>query len=184
MAEDARIRKTKEKLSTALIQLLKEQDFIEITPAKICEKAEINRSTFYRNYRNTTQLKDEMERKILDSVDWSDRDFDLVYSRKSILKQLDFLREKRDAFSALSSNCFKESIFDKISRKLISSAISQYPKYQDKVSRQEYEKNCVFLIGGMVSIIFNWYTDGMKEDPEKVTDFILRKLEQGYQQYI
>ena len=49
MAEDARIRKTKQKLSAALVGLLQEKAFSDITPAQICEKAGINRSTIERN---------------------------------------------------------------------------------------------------------------------------------------
>ena len=64
MAEDARVRKTKQKLSAALVALLQEKAFSDITPAQICEKAGINRSTFYRNYKNILQLKTEMENKI------------------------------------------------------------------------------------------------------------------------
>ena len=59
MAEDARVRKTKQKLSAALVALLQEKAFSDITPAQICEKAGINRSTFYRNYKNILQLKTE-----------------------------------------------------------------------------------------------------------------------------
>ena len=72
MAEDARVRKTKQKLSAALVELLQEKGFNDITPAQICEKAGINRSTFYRNYKNTTQLKNEMENKILNGILWSE----------------------------------------------------------------------------------------------------------------
>ena len=72
MAEDARVRKTKQKLSAALVGLLQEKAFGEITPAQICEKAGINRSTFYRNYKNTTQLKNELESRILRFADASD----------------------------------------------------------------------------------------------------------------
>ena len=68
MAEDARVRKTKQKLSAALVGLLQEKAFSDITPAQICEKAGINRSTFYRNYRNISQLKTEMENKIRSPV--------------------------------------------------------------------------------------------------------------------
>lgn len=68
MAEDARVRKTKQKLSAALVELLQEKAFSDITPAQICERAGVNRSTFYRNYRNLSQLKTEMENKILSGI--------------------------------------------------------------------------------------------------------------------
>lgn len=184
MAEDARIRKTKEKLSQALVELLTDHKFSDISPAQICERAGINRSTFYRNYRNTTQLKEEIEQKILDSVDWHDRGEDLVYSRNSIMKQLLFLKEKQATFYALSQDSFQESVFEKITDKLITSAIRQYPKYANRVSQREYTRNCVFLISGMVAVFREWFDTGMQDTPEEVTEFILKKLQDGHHAYL
>lgn len=183
MAEDARVRKTKEKLSNALVELLKENEFSDISPAWICEKAGINRSTFYRNYRNTTELKEEMEKKILEGVTWSQKEFDVVYSRASILHQLNYLQEKKDTFWALSCSSFKESIFEKVSRKLITEAQSQYEFHKDMISRSEYDRNCVFYISGMVGLILSWYENGMKQPPEEIADFIVDKLVQGIRGY-
>lgn len=179
MAEDARVRKTKEKLSNALVELLRENAFSDISPAWICEKAGINRSTFYRNYRNTTELKEEMERKIMDSVRWGDSDFDVVYSRKSIVKQLTFLKEKKDTFWALSCDSFKDSIFEKLSRKLIAEAQEQYDQSKCCMTKEAYNWNCVFYISGMVGLIVNWYENGMVQPIEEVADFILDKLVKG-----
>ena len=84
MAEDARVRKTKQKLSAALVGLLQEKAFSDITPAQICEKAGINRSTFYRNYRNISQLKTEMENKILSGVQWEGKLTDEATAMKNM----------------------------------------------------------------------------------------------------
>ena len=43
MAEDARIRKTKQKLSSALVALLQEKAFSDISPAQVCESSEATR---------------------------------------------------------------------------------------------------------------------------------------------
>lgn len=184
MAEDARIRKTKEKLSKAFVELLQEQCFCDITPAKICERAGINRSTFYRNYKNTTQLKDEIEKKILDSVEWSAREFDLTYSKKAVLHQLSFLTDRQSEFQALTSGNFRESIFEKVARKLIADALNQYEQHSDKVSRTEYEKTCIFVISGVVGVIFNWFLMGMQQTPEEMADFIVSQLEHAYKDYV
>lgn len=180
MAEDARIRKTKEKLSAAFVELMKEQCFCEITPAKICEKAGVNRSTFYRNYKNTTQLKEEIEQKIIDSVNWNGQQFDPVQSKKSIMRQLDFLREKADTFRVLSSGSFESSIFQKLEAKMVYSARDQYPMYEDKISYTEYDHECVFYICAIVGIIYGWYKGGMKERPEDLADYIIEKLNSGF----
>ena len=44
------------RMDKALIELLEKKDFEYITIKEICEKAEVNRSTFYLHYENTSDL--------------------------------------------------------------------------------------------------------------------------------
>lgn len=46
------------RLKSALLELMKDSDFEKITVKQICEKAQVNRSTFYAHY---TDIYDIME---------------------------------------------------------------------------------------------------------------------------
>ncbi len=48
--------KTAEKMDKALIEMLEKKDFEYITIKEICEKAAVNRSTFYLHYENTSDF--------------------------------------------------------------------------------------------------------------------------------
>ena len=54
--QDLRVRKTKRILKQALEELLEEQMLEDIRVSDLCEKAEVNRSTFYRHYRDIFAL--------------------------------------------------------------------------------------------------------------------------------
>ena len=54
------------KMDEALIALLNEKDFEYITIKEICQKAGVNRSTFYLHYENTRDLLDETVRYLID----------------------------------------------------------------------------------------------------------------------
>ena len=54
------------KMDEALITLLEKKDFEYITVKEICEKAGVNRSTFYLHYENTADLLKETTRYIID----------------------------------------------------------------------------------------------------------------------
>ena len=58
---------TAKRMDEALIALLEKKDFAYITVKEICDKAEVNRSTFYLHYENTTDLLKEATQHILDS---------------------------------------------------------------------------------------------------------------------
>ena len=54
------------KFDEALISLLEKKDFAYITIKEICDKAGVNRSTFYLHYENTSDLLAETTRYIID----------------------------------------------------------------------------------------------------------------------
>ena len=178
MAEDARVRKTKQKLSAALVELLQEKGFNDITPAQICEKAGINRSTFYRNYKNTTQLKNEMENKILNGILWSEPVENGAQCRKRILEQLNYLRENREMFLALSSAGFREDIFDKIRDQSIDLALEHYTRYHGQVTQNDYNNRSTVGVCGMLELVRHWFMGGMIQNPEILADFLTEKVMQ------
>ena len=180
MAEDARIRKTKERLYTAFVELLQEQSFSEITPGKICDRAGINRSTFYRNYRNTTQLKAEIEQRILDSVDWLGSILDSENRRTELLAHLSHFHERLDTFRALSSDQLFDNLFEKVGAKALEEALSNYERVTDRFPEAEYRKECIFYISAITGVIYKWYLSGMEEPAEEVAEYIAEKLDRGF----
>ena len=57
-----RVQKTREQLKHALTELLKTQPFERVTVKSICDKAGVNRSTFYVHYSCPRDLIDEIAR--------------------------------------------------------------------------------------------------------------------------
>ena len=57
---------TAAKMDAALIALLNEKDFEYITIKEICQKAGVNRSTFYLHYENTRDLLEETMQYLVD----------------------------------------------------------------------------------------------------------------------
>ncbi|MFD1412129.1 TetR/AcrR family transcriptional regulator [Lapidilactobacillus gannanensis] len=68
MAEDKRIRKTKRYLKQALIEILTEKPFEQITVTELCQHSDISRITFYAHYNDKFALVDEMFAEMLTSA--------------------------------------------------------------------------------------------------------------------
>ena len=66
--EDRRIAMTKRLLKAALIELLKEQDIYHISIRELCERADVNRTTFYKYYGSQFDLLTDMEKDMLDFI--------------------------------------------------------------------------------------------------------------------
>ena len=62
--EDRRVRKTREVLKKSLISLMKEKNINSITVKELCEKADINRGTFYLHYVDVVNILNELEEEL------------------------------------------------------------------------------------------------------------------------
>lgn len=56
-----RYQETETRMEVAMLELMKHSEFEKITVKKICEKAKVNRSTFYAHFVDIFELLDKME---------------------------------------------------------------------------------------------------------------------------
>lgn len=59
-----RFRETEIRMEAAMLELMKNMKFEKITVKKICEKAKVNRSTFYAHFLDIYDMLDKMEREL------------------------------------------------------------------------------------------------------------------------
>jgi hypothetical protein len=62
---EVKIKNTAQKMQNALIELIEQKEFEEITISEICQLAGVNRTTFYAHYCNTVELLEELEQDMI-----------------------------------------------------------------------------------------------------------------------
>ncbi len=65
---DIRIRKTRRSIVNAFLELRAYQPLEKITVKELCEKAEINKSTFYKHYTDIFDLSSKLESKTIENI--------------------------------------------------------------------------------------------------------------------
>src|SRR3954463_13974337 len=55
-SSDLRVRRTRDRLGDALVELLLQKSFDEVTVQEILDRAGVSRSTFYTHFRDTNDL--------------------------------------------------------------------------------------------------------------------------------
>ena len=65
---DIRIEKTKRAITNTFLELRARKPLEKITIKELCEKALINKSTFYSHYRDIYDLSDALETEVVSSV--------------------------------------------------------------------------------------------------------------------
>lgn len=65
---DKRIIRTRKLIKHTMIELMQEKEVQNITVTDICNRAELNRGTFYTYYQDVYSLVSEIENEILDDI--------------------------------------------------------------------------------------------------------------------
>lgn len=122
---------TKNKIMSAFIELYSDKDITQITVRMICEKAGINRSTFYTYYTDVYALREDKEREIID--DLSEKIMDSMISSDDIEVEqvvrilLDYIKENNGVpllFIKKSDSALIDLVFDIFTSKLQDKGIS------------------------------------------------------------
>lgn len=177
---DRRIKYTKKLLTDALVSLLQHQHISSISVKELCELADINRSTFYTRYRDTSDLLSQIEAQVYENVKRyiEKREYkqgSLPVSQQMLTSVLEYTRENIELFKALlSENCdfaFQKDILE------LAQIISS--KYDMGIDAKTLEYLRVFGIAGCISLLQKWLKDGAVESPEYIAGLAMGFLQNG-----
>lgn len=173
------------RFDNALLYLLEKKPFEYITIREICETAEVNRSTFYLHYENTSDLLNETIGYMIDqftsyfTVDtesitakFTDCELqDLKFIKdKYLFPYLSFIKENQRVFTAVlsrpadfDSNIIFQRLFDNI-----------FVPILDRFNYPKDEQNYVmmFYLNGITAIITEWLKDDCKKSIEDISAII------------
>ena len=176
---------TAKKMNEALISLLEEKSFEYITVSEICKSAEVNRSTFYLHYENTTDLLDETVRNLLDGfMSYFNVDVKNLTDKfkMSSLEELNFIsdkylhpylcyiKENKRLFSTVLSHSasFKfNDIFQRLYKMVFNPVLE---RFDYPTSDRKYAM--MFYLNGITAIVSEWLKDGCEKSVDEVSQII------------
>ncbi len=164
-----RVAKTKEMLKSALTELLKVQSFDRISVKGICEKAGVNRSTFYVHYSCPRDLIDEMEKDILNHLP-------KVESKepKDIVASFSRLMEYVKNNSSVVEVLMRDGVDNSFGETLMRAVMDKYNKYLLINDDAEMTRRCyIFCITGAIGIVRDWIDKGFSYSTEEIAETII-----------
>lgn len=94
-----RFHETEIRMESAMLELMKRTEFEEITVKKICEKAQVNRSTFYAHFIDIYDMLDKMEaflsRELLEKYRYSSSEKNIIFSEESLILFLQHIKKHK-----------------------------------------------------------------------------------------
>ena len=178
-------------MNEALILLLEKKEYSFITIKEICEKAGVNRSTFYLHYETMNDLLSEtieyvgnkilkkFNNKVLDKqiIKNSMMEDLFLVTPEYLLPYLEFLRENKAIYKIAFSqpNVLKEQYIISYLFKNIFEPILD--KFSVPKEEQRYMMN--FYLNGMSAVMIEWIRNDCKEDIQTIEKILTKCLNLG-----
>ncbi len=172
-------------MNEALLILLEKKEYEFITIKEICEKAGVNRSTFYLHYESIDDLLEETikntNHKFQDAFDnktinpiTSPREELFFIKEEKLIPYLNFVKENKRLYKLMFkySYIFKGEVqlkkfYDEIFRIVLD-------KYG--VAKQERDYIFTYYTSGVISIIKKWLENDCVDDISFITNLIIKLI--------
>lgn len=178
MKNDPRVRYTEMIIKKAFLELLQQKPMNKITVREICDKAEINRSTFYKHYLDCYNLMDKLKEEALlqfDTLMAGTEGHEVMPAVLSILKAIQSNQVLRSLITQDRGNGeFTHQIVRSCFRYLdLHLPVSPERGWGERQKKMGY----AFLTGGVSSVIQYWIQSGCKEPSEQIAAAIMELSE-------
>ncbi len=165
---DLRSQVTVKMICDALMSLLNEgKKLSDISVTEVCEKAQINRATFYKHFKGIEEAYKEIEDNLLAFV------LDIVKSNAEKRSKLvpdelfDFLDKNGNVALVILSGVGRDSLLDRIFDEVKSLYFSSL-QFSEK-EKEHAETLYSFLFGGSKELVYRWLKEGKKESPKEIS---------------
>ena len=157
----------KECLRTALLELIQEKSYKELSVTELCRKAGVSRMSFYRNYKVVNDL----------------------FNEAAVELNGEILRVVGSPFRRGTTNAWYEEAFRIIAQHRAEVSIMFHESFQhewmkivnglavhDPSFSTEKQYQRLIWCGGFENIVAHWLNHGMKESPEEMASYCMRYL--------
>ena len=169
------------RMDEAFLRLLEEKDFAYITVKEICEKAGVNRSTFYLHYETVSDLLAESARFIIDQfieamphdtaefmAKLQSRPLDELYliTPEYLTPYLYYIKKHRRVFRTTLEQASVLGMNDaylSLNRHVFTPILN---RFQVPLSEQKYMMP--FYINGLMGIVNEWLKEDCKDSVEHI----------------
>ncbi len=168
--ENRRTRLTKTLLKTSLIELMQSGSIQKITIKSICEKADLNRSTFYLHYDDQYALLRDVEQETIDNALAYLQNVDSGISSLAYVQALmDYIRKHKAVFQVLL--CHQEAqTFQALFARNITAHLKSRLHFSCKPEVETYIFS--FLVQGCASILRDWINNDFDVSGDEIASLI------------
>ncbi len=148
---DRRVKRTKNNIYSALVELMLERDIGNITVKELCEKADINKSTFYLHFMDIYDCKEKWQNEMLNEILSQTDSYSLSdiekNTRQYISATANYFNEHADFFIRIANSPLAAEFSFNI-KSALRARIAESNKHGETLSREEATL-VAFIMGGI-----------------------------------
>ncbi|MBQ6489711.1 MAG: TetR/AcrR family transcriptional regulator [Solobacterium sp.] len=182
--DNQRVRRTKQLLAEALTEMLTETSIHDVSIVELCEKAGINRTTFYYHYGNQYDLLEEISDTFLDEVSQRLASAE-PYDRESVLEKVtmvfSFMEERIQLSRLLMNNMIDpDFVYRILSLPEIPDLLGVY--YNAELEPDLQYASDTFTVFGSYRLLQLWINDDHRKSAAEEAAMVLDLARKVYQQ--
>ncbi len=172
MNADLRTQYTRKVIQDAFFALLKEQPLYKIKVSDLCERAGINRSTFYRHYTDPFDLMNQLEEQYLSEFEAYVKEVRLKGLKDGLKMMIANVKESQEQYLVLVSDNADNQFINKmitVSYSVFRNGFEiTYPQLTENQRAYLFD----FMVSGCIHAILDWVNRGMPESPDDLAAFL------------
>lgn len=171
---DARVRYTQSALKQAFLSLLREKPVNKITVKEVCERAELNRATFYAHYSDCFALLASIERELLEAFQQSLKLVDSFDVSALIEAIYAMVARQEEACRVLIFQKASPSVLARMIDLAREESIGYWKKNLRHASDAELEMLYTHLSNGLLHVVVDGYEKYSREEVVRFVNRIVR----------
>ncbi|RPF52191.1 TetR/AcrR family transcriptional regulator [Aquisalibacillus elongatus] len=178
---DRRKKYTRRVLKESLISLLSEKSISSITVKELCEKADINRSTFYTHYSDHYDLLEQIEEEIAQDLRAYLSSYQFTIEEESKLmtqKLLEYIIENKHTFQTL----LNQNVDPTFEKRMMNIAQQFLMNNWMPINKGDESYNrylSTFIVSGAINVIKDWINQDMNQSPKEMSEMISQFTNNG-----
>ena len=181
---DKRVRRTHERLGSALVELIQEKPIDDVTVQEVLDRASVGRSTFYLHFRDKNDLLLSQLEKFLEMMSTA-LSIRKEESRRvvPVAELFAHIGTQKKVYRALADSGRLNDFFD-LAQGYFSRGIEQRlreSKRLPKLPQRELAAHAFALAGSLLSLLRWWLDRGAKETPGDMDELFHRIVWNGLQ---
>ena len=174
---DARVRRTRDQLGYALIELIQEKPINDVTVQDVLDRAKVGRSTFYLHYRDKDDLLVSQLEMFLETMS------NVLSVRKEksnrvapVAEMFAHIGNQNKLYRVLSDSGHLKNFFD-LAEGFFARGIERRLKESSRLAslpQRELAARASALSGSLLSLLRWWLDRGEKETPEAMDEMFHR----------